>query len=74
MPDIKLTAVADISEDRRRYAKEHFPADIKVFENGEELIDSGTCDAVLIATPHYIHPDYVIYAGGRVYEAGAGDE
>ena len=27
-----------------------------VFEEGSELIDSGLCDAVLIAAPHYQHP------------------
>ena len=26
------------------------------------MIDSGECDAVLIATPHYFHPKYAIYA------------
>ncbi len=62
VPDIRLTAVADISEDRRRFAGEHFPTDIQVFATGEELIGSGACDAVLIATPHYFHPDFVIYA------------
>ena len=62
VPQIKLTAVADISNDRLEYAKAKFPKDIKVFSDGNELIDSGTCDAVLIATPHYFYPRYVIYA------------
>ena len=29
---------------------------IQVFNEGSELIRSGVCDAVLIATPHYQHP------------------
>ena len=62
VPQIKLTAVADISSDRLEFAKAKFPKDITVFSDGRELIDSGKCDAVLIATPHYFHPEYVIYA------------
>ena len=62
VPDIRLTAVADISEARRKYAKENFSEDIKIFSDGRELIDAAVCDAVLIATPHYLHPEYVIYA------------
>lgn len=61
-PDIRLTAVADISEARRKYAKENFSEDIKIFSDGRELIDAAVCDAVLIATPHYLHPEFVIYA------------
>lgn len=62
LSEIKLTAVADISESRRKFAKENYPEDVKIFADGRELIDSGCCDAVLIATPHYFHPEFVIYA------------
>lgn len=62
VPHLILTAVADIRESRLSWAKENFPKEISVFSSGEELIDSGICDAVLVATPHYFHPDYVIYA------------
>ena len=61
VPEMKLVAVADIRESRLEYAKEHFPEVLR-FHDGRELIDSGCCDAVLIATPHYLHPDFVIYA------------
>ena len=33
-----------------------------VYGDGRELIESGSCDAVLIATPHYLHPELVICA------------
>lgn len=36
--------------------------DVKVFTDGHELIKSGLCDAVLIATPHTFHPEYAIAA------------
>ena len=62
VPEMKLTAVADIRQSRLDFAKAHFPEDVRRFPDGYTLIDSGCCDAVLIATPHYIHPDYVIYA------------
>ena len=62
IPEMELTAVADIREIRRSWAKENLPGSVAIFEDGRELIESGTCDAVLIATPHYFHPDFVIYA------------
>ncbi len=62
IPELKLTAVADVSKDRLSYAKENFPEGIGIFDDGHKLIDSGMCDAVLIATAHYEHPGFVIYA------------
>ncbi len=62
VPEIRLTAVADVRPSRLEFAKAHFPEDVRRFSDGRELIDSGCCDAVLIATPHYFHPDFVIYA------------
>lgn len=62
VPEMVLTAVADNRQSRLDFAKEKFHESVKVFGNGRELIDSGVCDAVLIATPHYLHPEFVIYA------------
>ena len=62
VPRLRLTAVADVSQSRLDWAKENLPADVKRFSDGREMIDSGECDAVLIATPHYFHPEFVIYA------------
>ncbi len=59
---LKLVAVADSRKERLNWATDNLPEDVKQFANGEELIDSGLCEAVLIATPHYDHPRYVIYA------------
>ena len=55
-PEIELVAVADRREVRRNWAKETLPETVKIFEEGEDLIKSGLCDAVIIATPHYQHP------------------
>ena len=62
VPRLRLTAVADVSQSRLDWAKENLPEEIALFSDGRALIDSGKCDAVLIATPHYFHPEYVVYA------------
>ena len=32
---------------------------VRAFLNYKEMLDSGVCDAVLVETPHYIHPEIV---------------
>ncbi len=59
LPEFELVAVADLKEARREAAKEMFP-DVKVFCDGSELIQSGEVDAIIVATPHYLHPTYAI--------------
>ena len=54
-PQVVITAVADRRESRRAWAQEQLP-DATLFTEGSDLIASGACDAVLIATPHYQHP------------------
>lgn len=61
MPEIEITCVADLDERRTAWAKEKCPS-VKCFASGEELIDSGECEAVIIATPHYLHPPLAIRA------------
>ena len=61
MPEIIITAVADIKPDRLEWAKEQLP-DVKLFNTASALMDSGEVDAVLFATPHYDHPPLVIEA------------
>lgn len=55
VPEIEVTAVCDISEERRMFVTESFP-DVTVYENATDLFSSGDVDAVVIATPHYFHP------------------
>lgn len=55
-PEIILTAVADIKQDRLDWAKSEMP-EIKTYNTAEELFESGEVDAVIIATPHYFHPE-----------------
>ena len=60
-PEIEIAAAADRRESRRSWIREVLPA-VPVFSEGEELIASGLCDAVLICVPHYQHPPLAISA------------
>ena len=64
-PDITITAIADRRATRREWAKKALP-EAQIFVEGSDLIRSGACDAVLIATPHYQHPTLAVEA----FEAG----
>ena len=59
---MELTAVCDIKQARLDWAKDQFGDAVARFEKAEDLISSGLVDAVLIAVPHYLHPDYAIKA------------
>ncbi len=61
VPGMVLGAICDIAEARRDFAKKLYP-DVPVFETAQELYESGTCDAVIIAVPHYDHPGLAIDA------------
>ena len=61
-PDVDLTAVADLREERRTWAEKTLPAGVQVFADGRELIDSKLCDAVLIAAPHFQHEPLTVAA------------
>ena len=54
-PETELAAVADLRADRRAWADETLPENIRVFESGSDLIRSGICDAVLVSVPHFQH-------------------
>lgn len=59
--EMRLVAVADPRAERLEVCKGIHP-DLATFPDGKALIDSGLCDAVIIATPHYLHPELVCYA------------
>lgn len=56
LPEIVITAVAERKADRLDSARKQLPDRVHCFQEGSELIASGTCEAVLICTPHYQHP------------------
>ena len=61
-PEITVTAVADLKPERLDWVKENIGAQVALFDNAENMMDSGLIDAVLIAVPHYFHPVYAIEA------------
>ena len=55
-----LTAVCDINPARLDAVKEKLgDKEIGYYDNHIEMLESGLCDAVLIETPHYDHPQLV---------------
>ena len=58
-PELELVAVADRREVRRAWAQENLPG-VQIFTEGEDLINSGLVDAIIIATPHYQHPTLAV--------------
>jgi len=57
---VELACVCDIDEKVARERSEKFG--VKYFLDYKKLIDSGMCDAVVVATPHWFHPEISIYA------------
>lgn len=67
VPDAELTAICDIQpkklEAARTFLQENCPdVTVSFYEDYKELLQSGKIDAVLIATPHYLHPTIAIEA------------
>ena len=52
---LELAAVCDIDDGRRAWAKENLPG-VDVYESYEDLLNSDRIQAVLVATPHKLHP------------------
>ena len=65
VPEGKLAAVCDISEERRAWARKTLPADVEIFENTDDFFAGAKVDAVIIAVPHYFHPPLAIEALSR---------
>ena len=79
VPDMELTAVADIWQSRLDWARNNLPETVKVFDDGRKMIDSGSCDAVLVATPHHLCIGAWTACdqrktGRSLHETGTGDE
>jgi len=58
-----LTAVCETSESGKNWARENLNEDVKIFADSDELfLHSELFDAVLITTPHKLHPQHAIQA------------
>lgn len=63
----ELTAVCDIKEDRLNAFKEKYGELVKIFNSSDAMLSSDLIDAVIIATPHYDHPQLAIKALNKGY-------
>jgi predicted dehydrogenase len=61
----RLSAVCDDRLERRLWVEENMPG-VTIYAEVESLLASGLIDAVIIATPHYSHPELAI----RSFELG----
>lgn len=58
----KLVAVCDIDITRCLQIKDTLHLDVAIYQNYVDMINSMTLDAIIIATPHYLHPTMAIHA------------
>jgi predicted dehydrogenase len=57
-----LTAVCSSNESRIAWVEAHTQGDVKIFKDADALFNESGVDAVIIATPHYSHPELAIKA------------
>lgn len=57
---VKLTAVCDAQEAGLEWARQKLGDSVRLFNDPLAMMDSGEVDGVLIATPHYSHPELAI--------------
>ncbi len=57
-----VSALCDINPAKLERMRELYSDNVQYFSDAEEMFKSGECDAVIICTPHYIHPDLAILA------------
>ena len=63
VPDACVTAIADHDPAKLQRMKDLYPdAGFACYAEGKDLIAAGGVDAVIIAIPHYFHPDMAIDA------------
>ena len=53
---VKLTALCTRSQEKLDRMVEKYDLDVQTFRDYEQMLDSGCVDAVLICTPHGLHP------------------
>lgn len=57
----QLVSVCDIDENKRKWAEETLNG-VEIFSDYADLLASSNIDAVIIATPHYLHPIIAVEA------------
>ena len=56
----RLTAVADINPVKIEAIRGKLSEGVKYYTDYKKMLNDGVCDAVLVAVPHYTHPEIVI--------------
>lgn len=62
VPNMELTAVCDNNPVKLEAFEQNFGSEIARFAAAADMMDSGLCDAILVAVPHYDHAKYVMMA------------
>lgn len=63
IPRLRFVAASDSFPDNLKKVVDKFG--VQGFADGMDLIQSGSCDAIFIGTPHYFHPFYAVPAMER---------
>lgn len=58
--DMVLGAVCDIDQEKEKFCSEKYPG-VPFFTDYKEMIKSGLVDLILIAVPHFLHPEMAIF-------------
>ncbi|QOS78468.1 Gfo/Idh/MocA family oxidoreductase [Paenibacillus sp. JNUCC31] len=62
VPGAELVAVCDVRQEMESWVSSNLPASVTYWQDAEQMMSSGTIDAVIIATPHYDHPEKAVQA------------
>ncbi|WP_366296467.1 Gfo/Idh/MocA family oxidoreductase [Paenibacillus sp. AN1007] len=62
VPGAELVAVCDVREEMGSWVTSNLPPTVTYWQDAEQMMSSGTIDAVIVATPHYDHPEQAIQA------------
>ena len=64
---MELAAICDLDPAKREWAKETLGEQVALYDDYHQLLDDHICDAIIIATPHYLHPVIAIEAFEKGY-------
>lgn len=65
--NLKLVAVCDIDEAKRKRLTDTFGDTIEIYDDYHKMLDAHIVDIILIAVPHYLHPVVAIEAFEKGY-------
>ncbi len=60
LEETELTCICDVEKEVVSKRADEFG--VKYFTDYKELVKSGLCDAVIVATPHWFHPEISVFA------------